>query len=598
MKNLLFVTVLVLPTVGWAQFNPSEAPFHHGVASGDALSDRVIIWTRITPSNPTDTYNVNWQMATDAAMSNVVQNGTFSTDASRDFTVKVDVTGLQPNQWYYYRFEQNGTNSIVGRTRTMPTQMVDRLKFAVVSCQSFGSGVFFNSYNHIANRTDLDAVIHLGDYIYEGSGALTGNGIQVQPGYEIVSVSDYRLRYASYRLDTNLRRVHAQWPMYCVWDDHESTNNSWSTGADNHQPDTEGPWDVRLANSKQAYFEWIPIRANSPGGNTSIYRAVPMGPLADLVLIDTRIEARDQQVGTTSTEIDNASRTMLGSAQKQWFKQQLQGSSAKWKLVGNQVMFAPLELPAIPIIFPNGGIVNDDQWDGYRAERKEIIEFLHNNSIDNTVILTGDIHTSWGNDIPHHNLDYDPNTGAGSVAVEFVTTSITSGNSPVNIGAGIITAANPHMKYIDLSNKGYVLLDVDQQRVLGKWIYVSSIDQSNYTTTETAALVCIDGQNFLRPESALGLNDQTPKKSPISLNVFPNPASNAIKLSIGLSLPTHVQGELIDVMGKKVKDINLGKLAEGSHTQMLDIDALRPGLYMVKLGTSAGFSEQKLFFKQ
>jgi alkaline phosphatase D len=451
-RSLLVSALLLLSAVASAQFDPSMAPFHHGVASGDALADRVIIWTRVTPNDPNDSYEVEWQVATDEAFANVVANGSELTDGSVDFTVKVDVTGLTQNSWYYYRFTLEGEQSLVGRTRTAPSAQVDRMRFAVASCQKFDSGVFYNAYSHLAERTDIDAVIFLGDYIYESAGSTTGSGTVIQPANEILSVEDYRQRYASYRLDSNLRKVHQQWPFYAVWDDHETANDSWSGGAGNHDPATEGPWADRKANGQQVYFEWLPIRASAPD-SYSIYRKIPMGPLLDLIMIDTRLEGRDEQVGLTDAAIDDASRSILGAAQKQWFKSQLSTSTAQWKIIGNQVMFAPLELPAIPIIFPNGGILNADQWDGYRAERQEIVEHLHDNNIDNVVVLTGDIHTSWGNDIPHHDLNYDPNTGEGSVGVEFVTTSITSGSSPVSVGQSIVTAANPHMKFVDLCSK-------------------------------------------------------------------------------------------------------------------------------------------------
>ncbi len=573
------------------------APFYHGVASGDALADRVIIWTRVTPSDINDSYEVDWQMATDESMTTIVASGSYLTDSSEDFTVKVDVTGLAANTWYWYRFSMEGSQSLVGRTRTTPNAMVDRLRFAVVSCQNFGGGLFYNAYNDLAQRSDIDAVIHLGDYIYEYASSISGNGIEVLPPNETVSLNDYRQRYASYRLDANLREVHRKWPFYNVWDDHESANNSWGiNGAQNHQPDTEGPWTERLANSKKAYFEWIPIRPKAPE-NYSIYRTIPMGPMVDLIMIDTRIEGRDQEVGTTDPAIDDPNRTMLGAEQKQWLKEQLSSSSAQWKIIGNQVMFAPLELPAIPIIFPNGGIINADQWDGYRAERKEMVEFLHDNDIDNVVVLTGDIHTSWGNDIPHHNLNYDPNTGAGSVGVEFVTTSITSGSSPVNVGASIISAANPHMKYVDLAQKGYVILDVDQQRTKGHWVYVSSVSSSDYTVSESDALVTISGQNFLRPESALSTTNLNPVPSSLSLQLYPNPTDGILNLKIGTSKDAMLFFELYDVMGRQLTSTVLGSKGAGEHRTSLDLTNYPAGLYMIRAMNGDSEIVSELFFK-
>jgi alkaline phosphatase D len=598
MKHSLLLSVLTLLSFSaFSQFDPQMAPFHHGVASGDALADRVIIWTRITPPDPNDSYEVDWQVATDEAMTNVVAIGSFLTDAGRDFTVKVDVTGLAANTWYWYRFDMEGSLSIVGRTRTAPNAQVDRLRFAVVSCQNFGAGLYYNAYNDMAQREDLDAVIHLGDYIYEYAASTSGNGIEVLPPNEIVSLSDYRQRYASYRLDANLREVHRKWPFYTVWDDHESANNSWSGGAQNHQPDTEGPWEDRLANSQQAYFEWLPIRPKAPD-SYSIYRTIPMGPLVDLIMIDTRIEGRDEEVGLTNPAIDDPNRTMLGAEQKQWLKNQLSTSTAQWKIIGNQVMFAPLELPAIPLIFPNGGILNADQWDGYRPERTEIINHLHNNNINNVVVLTGDIHTSWGNDIPRPGVTYNPNTGAGSVGVEFVTTSITSGSSPINIGANIISGANPHMKHVDLSQKGYVILDVNQQRAKGHWVYVSTVSAPEYTVSETAALVTISGQNFLRPESALSAGNLSPNPSSLGLKLFPNPTKGIINMTISTSRDAMLFYEVYDVMGRKLTTMPVGQVNLGEHRMSTDMTVYPAGLYMIRVINGQEEAVTGLFLKE
>jgi alkaline phosphatase D len=598
MKNILLsASALLLCLTAVAQFNPDNAPYHHGVASGDALSDRVIIWTRITPFDPNDSYDVDWQVASDEGFTDIVASGSAFTDGTKDFTVKVDVTGLAANSWFYYRFNMEGSMSPVGRTRTAPDAMVDGLRFAVVSCQNFGGGIRYNSYNHLVQRDDIDAVIHLGDYIYENPTSLSGNGIEIMPPNEIVSLSDYRQRYASYRSDDNLKEAHRKWPFYVVWDDHESANNSWMHGAQNHQPDTEGPWEERLANSQQAYFEWLPIRPKAED-SYSIYRTIPLGPLVDLIMIDTRIEGRDEEVPPTSPDIDDPNRTMLGAEQKQWLKGQLSGSTAQWKIIGNQVMFAPLEVPSIPIIFPQGGIINADQWDGYRPERSELIRHISDNSIDNVVIITGDIHTSWGNDIPHPDQSYNASTGAGSVAVEFVTTSISSGSSPINIGTGIISTANPHMKYIDLAQKGYLVLDIDQQRAKGTWNYVSSVNDAEYTYIEGATWITISGQNFLRPESALSAESLEPRPSALGMTLFPNPTTDLINVSISTSQDNRLTYELYDVMGKLLMTRSMGQMAPGEHRVPIDMSGHTAGLYMVRVHNGLDDAASALFIKK
>lgn len=597
MKNLFTLLACAVSFSAFAQFDAQMAPFHHGVASGDALSDAVIIWTRVTPENNSDTYTVNWEMATDETFSSIMANGSYQTDSTSDFTVKVDVTGLAAATWYYYRFELEGDFSLTGRTRTMPVQQVNRMRFAVASCSNFGGGLYYNAYADMAQQDSIDAVIHLGDYIYEGGGSTSGNGIQVQPPNEIISLDDYRQRYASYRLDSNLREVHRKWPFYTVWDDHESANNSWADGAQAHDPNSEGPWEERLANAQQAYFEWLPIRPKQPG-SYSIYRKIPMGPLVDLIMIDTRIEGRDQEVGATDPAIDDPNRTILGEQQMQWLKDQLSSSTAQWKIIGNQVMFAPLELPAIPFIFPEGGIVNADQWDGYRADREELIEHLDDNGIDNSIVITGDIHTSWGNDIPHHDQSYDPDNGQGSVGVEFVVTSITSGSSPVNVGAELISVANPHMKYIDLSQKGYLILEVNQEYAKGQWVYVSSVNEANYTVSTSETWVTLSGQNFLRPESALGVEDRAAGPRTFSVEVFPNPTGANINVKLRSERSAVLSYTLHDASGRIIRSAALGNVPSGTSEHAIDLNGFASGLYMVRVTDEQGERASELFVKK
>src|ERR1043165_3738907 len=237
------------------------APFYHGVASGDPFSDRVIIWTRITSTNNSE--SIDWQIATDTTFGTIINSGTVTTDASKDYTVKVDVTGLQENTWYYYRFKNNGTYSIIGRTRTMPTGNVADLRFAVVACSNYQSG-YFNASRDIANKNDVDAVIHLGDYYYEYGPDDFDPGIDSsriqEPFKEVWTLSEYRLRHSFYKLDPDLRVVHQQYPFITVWDDHETANDSWKGGAENHTDSVEGYWHDREEDSHQAYFEWMPIR--------------------------------------------------------------------------------------------------------------------------------------------------------------------------------------------------------------------------------------------------------------------------------------------------------------------------------------------------
>ncbi|MEL6194476.1 MAG: alkaline phosphatase D family protein, partial [Bacteroidota bacterium] len=383
--------------------DPMLKPFYHGVASGDPLSDRVIIWTRITPEEEEDSISVSWKIATDTAMENIISSGEFQTSSSRDYTVKVDVTGLSADTYYYYEFESGGRKSLVGRAKTASEGTEDHLKFAVVSCSNYEAG-YFNAYGRIADRNDLDAVLHLGDYIYEyetsvyGDSSLSNAGIRAHQGFETVSVDQYRARYSLYRLDKDLRRAHQQHSFICVWDDHESANDAYKDGAENHQPDEEGDWEERKEMARKAYYEWIPIREQE---SDVIYRSFSYGDLLDLIMLDTRLEGREiQRDSVTDPLLYAPDRTMLGTTQRDWFFGEMGGSSASWKLIGNQVVFSEFNVgwAADPT---QGQTPNDvealflDIWDGYPQERQIIIDYIRDQEVDNVIMVTGDIHSSF-----------------------------------------------------------------------------------------------------------------------------------------------------------------------------------------------------------
>lgn len=559
--------------------DPALAPFYHGVASGDALTDRVILWTRVTPDVP-GTLTVEWLIATDTLFTDIVNSGTTTTDSTRDYTVKVDATGLQPDTWYYYIFKHEGKNSLIGRTRTMPDGNTERIRLAVVSCSNYTSGNYFNAYLSIAQRNDLHAVVHLGDYIYEyAGGGLSGMGIPILPNTETTTLDKYRQRYATYRLDPHLRRVHQQYPFYTVWDDHETANNSWWGGAENHTQGSEGDWQTRKQAGKQANFEWLPKREIAPGDYTN-YNTFSLGNLADLIMLDTRLEGRSEQVGVTNTSaLQDTNRTILGSAQMTWFKNELNNSTARWKIIGQQVMIAPLK------VF--GVIVNADQWDGYQADRDRVINHVLNNTIENVVFLTGDIHSSWASDIP--GPSYNASTGAGSAFVEYVCTSITSGGSPFPVDPKPL---NPHIKYAELTKRGYLILDIDSNRTQADWVYVSSIDNPSFTESNDASWYVNAGERFLREASgpATGyvnsapfapLSRDTSNVSIASLGntlnaiVFPNPFEGSVLIRLNNVPEKNLVLRVYNVVGKLVKEaivpatpltkFDLAELAKGSY---------------------------------
>ena len=325
--------------------------FLHGVASGDPLHDRVVLWTRVTPRRPTDALAVRWRVARDPRMKRDECGGVVWTDASRDFTVKVDADRLDPNRTYYYQFEVQGARSPVGRTKTLPVSHVRSLRFAVASCSNYPYG-FFQVYRRIAERADLDFVLHLGDYIYEYANGRYGDGASigrlVAPDHEILSLQDYRERHATYKTDTDLQEAHRQHPFVTVWDDHESANDSWHDGAQNHNPEAgEGEWEVRKRAAIRAYFEWMPIREFSYRPKSSIYRAFRYGNLAEIDMLDTRLFGRDHQAASPADTgtLNDASRQLLGVEQETWLFDRLyrsQSQGVRWRVLGQQVMMAQL----------------------------------------------------------------------------------------------------------------------------------------------------------------------------------------------------------------------------------------------------------------
>lgn len=447
--------------------------FAHGVASGDPLADAVVLWTRVTLEAPAPT-EVWWEIAQDADFERRIQVGTLVADGDRDYTAKIDVQGLRPGSTYYYRFFALGRTSSIGRTRTAPRGNMDRMRFAVVSCSNLVSG-YFHAYRSIAARPDLDVVVHLGDYIYEYGG---GSGDRAHdPPYEIVSLSDYRRRYANYRRDEDLQSVHRQHPFIAVWDDHESANNSFPDGAQNHDPATEGDWAVRKAAAQQAWFEWMPTR--EPDQDGRIWRHFQFGGLVDLIMLDTRLWGRDEEApGGAIEQFQDPARTILGDDQEAWFHERLRNSTAQWKIIGQQVMVGQFQL--------GGAVLNPDQWDGYQASRERFFNVLKEEALDDVVVLTGDIHSSWAMDLaenPYRLEDYDPATGQGSLAVEFVGTSVTSsGAGQTDALLRTLRNLNPHMKWVDLQHRGYVVVDVTRERTQGAWMLFESVAQRDSAT--------------------------------------------------------------------------------------------------------------------
>jgi alkaline phosphatase D len=465
-----------------AQTSTSRRVFRHGVASGDPLTDGVILWTRVTaPAQASP--EVSWEMSRTASFTRVVARGMTRTGAWRDFTVKIYAGGLAPGTTYYYRFRTLGEQSPVGRTRTLPAAGVQGIRLALASCSNLPYG-YFNVYRRIADRADLDAVLHLGDYIYEFPNGRYGDGTALgripAPDREIVALADYRMRYAQYRSDPDLQEVHRQHPFIVVWDDHEIANNAWRDGAENHNPDKgEGEYAPRRAAAVQSYLEWMPVREDRSTRQPRIYRSFAFGDLADLIMLDTRLVDRDEQAAKREevAVVDDPKRSLLGRAQEEWLVAELASSrraNVTWQLLGQQVVFAPNSLPGAT----SGNI---DSWDGYRPCRQRVIDAIVAQQLQNVVVLTGDVHSSWGYDVAQNPWDdYDPATGRGTLAVEVVTPAVSSPSGFANEGGAermeAARKARPHLRYLEGLHRGYVVLDVTRERAQADWYYVPTVN--------------------------------------------------------------------------------------------------------------------------
>ena len=481
----------------------ASATFRHGIASGDPLPDGILLWTRVTPTKDAapgrgrgPAVPVRYELSTTADFRRVVARGTVTTRAERDYTVKADVRGLQPATNYFYRFISGKDQSPVGRTRTAPAvgAAVDLMRVGVVSCANLQAG-YFSSYRHLAARGDLNLVLHLGDYLYEyAPGEYQARDVVVRPHdppVEMTTLEHYRRRHAQYKEDADLQALHAAVPFVVTWDDHESTNDAWEGGAENHTEGAEGAWVDRRTFAMQAYAEWMPVRYEAGG---QLYRRLNFGTLASISMLDLR-SYRDQQApSTTDPAIDDPDRSITGEAQMEWLLDGLSTQEAQWKLVGNPVMITPVLFPPAMGSAATGAMeellgtttvdgvpYNVDQWDGYTADQSRVLRHLGDNSIKDTVFLTGDIHSGWACDLPADRGTY-PRTGV-SVGTELVCTSVTSDNlddilrvPPRTASLSVeatFRASNPYVKYLDFDSHGYSVLEVRPQGVRMDWYVLS-----------------------------------------------------------------------------------------------------------------------------
>jgi alkaline phosphatase D len=510
----------------------SVSGFTHGVASGDPLADRVIIWSRYVPATGSDRVdNIIWQVAYDRSFGDIAASGVTKTSAERDFTIKVDATGLKPGRRFFYRFVVNGQRSDIGSTKTLPKGAVGQFRMGVASCSNYPQG-YFHAYDDIA-KSDLDVVLHLGDYLYEYARGRYVNpiaedtlGRAVTPVNEIVSLADYRERYAVYRSDRDLQAAHAAHPWICVWDDHELTNNTWKEGAENHN-EGEGDFDERIATARKVYHEWMPIRTAAQTDQAPIYRAFEIGQLADLIMLDTRLHGRDEQFiyqrdlekfggaeAFVKEQLMNPERTILGADQENWLGSQLAVSHDRgsvWQVIGQQVLMGKLTTPLIPqdtidkMELPERysqrlqGLqqiaqaklpLNLDAWDGYPACR-ERIHGLFTEFAKNPVVLAGDTHNAWA---------FNMRNGSGyAVGVEIGTPGVTSPGmeaylpAPPEMMREALLSSSAELHDLDTSRRGWTVVEFTPEQVTSTWRFVSTILESKYSVAESTPIVCKAG---------------------------------------------------------------------------------------------------------
>lgn len=506
--------------------------FTHNVASGEPGPDRVMLWTRYVPAAGASA-RLAWQVSESEDFARIVAEGTATAEAEHDHIVKPVAEGLRPGRTYHYRFRDiSGALSPAGRTRTLPDGPVLRFTIGIFSCSNLGFG-WFNAYAHAAARQDLDLILHLGDYLYEyqpgrypaAAEALAGR--TALPANEIVTLADYRMRYAAYRADPDLQRLHQMFPMVMMWDDHESANNSWQGGAENHQPEREGDWAARKAAAMRACREWLPV-------SDEAYESYEIGDLATLFRPETRLTGRSRQAtlgeilaggGDLAAALvrfrdgpwRDSARTMLGPAQEQWLAEGLRasvGSGKRWQVLGQQVMMGNFLMPAeasgwaaqatspelrreigAGLAAARAGLpFNLDTWDGYPAARERLLR----SALDadaNLIVLTGDSHNAWA---------FDLSLGGAAAGVEMAGQSVTSPGhesdlpwiAPAELARASI-ARNPQLKWCDTSRRGYLTLELTSERTTGEWLFLDTVRERSTRLAGRHAMTVARGANRL-----------------------------------------------------------------------------------------------------
>jgi alkaline phosphatase D len=522
------------------------AKFVHGVASGEPTPTGFLIWTRVTlPTGTIGPVPVRYEISTDPKFTVITASGTVQTDASRDWTVKATVNSLMPGLFYHYRFFAGDMMSPMGQSRTLPTGRTNAARFAIVSCSNYAFG-FFNVYDAIAKRNDIDAVIHLGDYIYEygtdGYGGAVSNqiGRQHDPVTEILTLADYRKRHAQYKSDPGSIAMHAAHALIPIWDDHETSNDSWEDGAENHDL-SEGDWDERRNAALRAYYEWMPVRDPAPGeAAEALLREFQWGDLITLATVETRLMARTQPLdyakiaGSLSTpegleafktvDLVDEGRELLGRPQSERLAKTMTASVAdgtRWRILANQIIMANVMAPNLAPLAGSPAIaelekvvpqirdfialttldvpLNLDAWDGYPAARDRFYASMADAGATDLIVLTGDTHEWWANELS--------DSAGRRMGVELGTAAVTSPGSSSYFGeeaanySQMLNARNPMVKYHDPFGKGYIDLALDRDGATAEFVGVSTIVSTDYIVEPRARF------NIARREGSLALTE-------------------------------------------------------------------------------------------
>lgn len=467
--------------------------FLHGVASFDPTDSSVLLWTR--SERPAV---LRWRVTTDADLRSVVRSGTAIAGDRNDGCVTVDVDGLEPATTYFYRFETDAGRSPVGRTRTLPDGGHDRFRIGVTCCADY-SAAPLGVYRALAER-EVDCVLHLGDYIYEAQTAKSGRRAEFSE--TCTSIDDYRSRYAQLRRDPDVQFLHARHPMITIWDDHDLADNAWRTGAKAHDPEEHGDWDDRVGAAAAARAEWLPVRYRDPDDLRRTWRSIVVGDLAELVLLDTRYEGRDQQAGDEGTRSrHDPDRSLLGADQRSFVGDRLADTTRPWTVVASGVVVNEIALPLpgdglLPnSLLPNGyavidgEVIHDDQWDGYTAERDELTRRIEDRARDGarTLLLSGDVHSCWA-------IEGPLGSSGEPVAVEAVCPAASSAamgraNAPgMNRLIDHAVRNMPQVQWANVTERGFAICDLDRDRVQFEWWAVDPYARDPGGEAECAAI--------------------------------------------------------------------------------------------------------------